>query len=101
MNGAKPTELGLTIPLQRHLGIKAPSYSGEPDRRFCRDLHVILLRGRSSLLAVHCHSMEDDRFFAGVQVEPSVKSVLKYLGGPTACRAQGEGPRAIKRLGPF
>lgn len=49
-------ELGLTIPLQRHLGIKALPYGEESDRRFCWDLHVILLRGRPSLLAVHCHS---------------------------------------------
>ncbi len=26
-----------------------------------------------------CYSMEDDRFFAEVQVEPDVKSILKYL----------------------
>ena len=51
-----PVELGLTIPLQRHLGIKALPYGKESDRRFCWDLHVILLRGRPSLLAVHCHS---------------------------------------------
>lgn len=50
MNGAKPTELSLTIPLQRHLGIKALPYGEEPDRHFCWDLHVISLRGRSSLL---------------------------------------------------
>ena len=49
-------ELGLTIPLQRHLGVKTPFYGEEPDRRFCWDLHVISLRGRPSLLAVHCHS---------------------------------------------
>ena len=49
-------ELGLTIPLQRHLGIKALPYGKEPDRRFCWDLHVILLRERPSLLGVHCHS---------------------------------------------
>lgn len=47
-------ELGLTIPLQRHLKIKALPYGQEADRRFCWDLHVISLRGRSSLLAVHC-----------------------------------------------
>ena len=45
MSGANQIELGLTIPLQRHLGIKALSYSEEPDRRFCWDLHVIPLRG--------------------------------------------------------
>lgn len=49
-------ELGLTIPLRRHLGIKVLPYGEEPDCRFCWDLHVIPLRGRLSLLAVHCHS---------------------------------------------
>ena len=41
------------LPLQRFLKIK-PSYGTEPDRRFCWDLHVIDLRGRKCLLAVHC-----------------------------------------------
>lgn len=50
MNGTEPIELGLTIPLQRHLGIKTLPYDEVPDRRFCWDLHVISLRGRSSLL---------------------------------------------------
>ena len=49
-------ELGLTFPLQRFLKGKAPAYGTEPDRRFCWDLHVIRLRGRGCLLAVHCHS---------------------------------------------
>ena len=49
-------ELGLTFPLQRFLKMKPPAYSVEPDRRFCWDLHVIDLRGRKCLLAVHCHS---------------------------------------------
>ena len=52
----EPIELGLTIPLQRHLCVKALPYGQETDRRFCWDLHVITLRGRSSLLAVHCYS---------------------------------------------
>ena len=56
MSRGEPIELGLTIPLQRHLRIKALPYGQEPDRRFCWDLHVITLRGRPSLLAVHCHS---------------------------------------------
>ena len=56
MSGTNQMELGLTIPLQRHLHIKALPYGQEPDRRFCWDLHVIFLRGCSSLLAVHCHS---------------------------------------------
>lgn len=49
-------ELGLTFPLQRFLKRKTPAYGTEPDRRFCWDLHVIDLRGRKCLLAVHCHS---------------------------------------------
>ena len=49
-------ELGLTFPLQRFLKMKPPAYGREPDRRFCWDLHVIQLRGRRCLLAVHCHS---------------------------------------------
>ena len=49
-------ELGLTFPLQRFLKMKTPAYGTEPDRRFCWDLHVIDLRGRGCLLAVHCHS---------------------------------------------
>lgn len=49
-------ELGLTFPLQRFLRIKAPDYGIETDRCFCWDLHVISLQGKSSLLAVHCHS---------------------------------------------
>ena len=49
-------ELGLTFPLQRFLKVKPLAYGTEPDRRFCWDLHVIDLRGRRSLLAVHCHS---------------------------------------------
>lgn len=49
-------ELGLTFPLQRFLHVKTPAYGAEPDRRLCWDLHVIDLRGRRSLLAVHCHS---------------------------------------------
>lgn len=49
-------ELGLTFPLQRFLRMKPPACGTQPDRRFCWDLHVIHLRGRSCLLAVHCHS---------------------------------------------
>lgn len=49
-------ELGLTWPLQRFLKAAAPAYGTEMDRRFCWDVHNISLRGRNSLLAVHCHS---------------------------------------------
>lgn len=56
MSRSEPIELGLTIPLQRRLRVKALPYGQEPDRRFCWDLHVIPLREHPSLLAVHCHS---------------------------------------------
>ena len=49
-------ELGLTYPLQRALKVKTPACGTELDRRFCWDLHMIDLRGRRCLLAVHCHS---------------------------------------------
>lgn len=49
-------ELGLTFPLQHFLNIATPVYGTEPDRRFCWDLHIIDVRGRKCLLAVHCHS---------------------------------------------
>lgn len=54
MENSSTIELGLTLPLQRHLGMGALPYGQEPDRRFCWDLHVIALRDRPSLLAVHC-----------------------------------------------
>ena len=56
MSRAEPIELGLTIPLQLHLRVKALPHGQELDRRFCWDRHVIPLRGCSSLLAVHCHT---------------------------------------------
>lgn len=49
-------ELGLTILLQRHLHIKTLPYGQESDHRFCWDIHIIPLRGRPSLLAIHCHT---------------------------------------------
>ena len=49
-------ELGLTFPLQRFLKRRPPPCGTEPDRRFCWALHVIALRGKQCLLAVHCHS---------------------------------------------
>lgn len=49
-------ELGLMIPLQRHLKIRKIPYGEESDRSSCWDLHVITLNDRTSLLAVHCSS---------------------------------------------
>lgn len=49
-------ELGLTIPLQKHLKIRSILYGEESDRMFCWDLHLISLYGTASLLVVHCYS---------------------------------------------
>ena len=56
MKRSNAIELGLTIPLQRHLHIKTLPYGQGSDHRFCWDIHIISLRGRPSLLAVHCHT---------------------------------------------
>lgn len=49
-------ELGLTFPLQRQLKIRSVPYGTASGRWTCWDLHGITLRGRSSLLIVHCAS---------------------------------------------
>ena len=48
-------QLGLTWPLQRLLKAAVP-YGAPVHRGFCWDAHCITLRGRSSLLLVHCYS---------------------------------------------
>lgn len=46
-------QLGITIPLQKHLKIKTLSY-GEPDDLFyCWELHIIRLQGKNTLAAVN------------------------------------------------
>ena len=49
-------QLGLTFPLQRKQKIKAVPYGAPLERLFCWDAHVISLRGRDSLLLVHCET---------------------------------------------
>lgn len=49
-------QLGLTFPLQRKLRLKNIPYGSPEQRLFCWDLHGISLRGRDSLLMVHCAS---------------------------------------------
>lgn len=46
-------ELGITIPLQKRLKIKAPPYGQRIDLFFCWELHVIRLQGRDTLVAVN------------------------------------------------
>lgn len=49
-------QLGLTIPLMKHLKIIKLPYGEEFHRRFCWDLHCIKLHNHSCLLAVHCET---------------------------------------------
>ena len=49
-------QLGLTWPLQGLLKLKNVPYGAPLARKFCWDAHCITLRGRSSLLLVHCAS---------------------------------------------
>ena len=49
-------QLGLTIPLMKHLKINKLSYGEELHLRFCWDLHCIRLNNHSCLLAVHCET---------------------------------------------
>ena len=49
-------QLGLTIPLMKHLKINKLPYGEELHRRFCWDLHCIRLHNHSCLLAVHCET---------------------------------------------
>lgn len=49
-------QLGLTIPLMKHLKISKLSNGEELHRRFCWDLHCIRLHNHSSLLVVHCET---------------------------------------------
>lgn len=49
-------QLGLTIPLIKHLKINKLPYGEELHRRFCWDLHCIRLHNHSCLLAVHCET---------------------------------------------
>lgn len=49
-------QLGITIPLQKHLKMKAPSY-GEPiDLFFCWEIHVIKYQGKNTLVAVNANN---------------------------------------------
>lgn len=49
-------QLGLTIPLIKHLRIPSPPYGAAIPPAFCWELHCITLRGESALLAVHCQT---------------------------------------------
>lgn len=49
-------QLGLTIPLMKHLKTNKLPCGKELHRRFCWDLHCIRLHNHSCLLAVHCET---------------------------------------------
>lgn len=49
-------QLGLTIPLQKHLKLKSLPY-GEPiDLFFCWELHIIRFQGKNALAAVNANN---------------------------------------------
>lgn len=110
-------QLGLTWPLQRYLRVSVPY--GEPaPLAQCWDLHRILLRGRGSLLLVHCASrytcvrfdmtsadwadlprtaMEEIRLGlldAGLEPE-QVDAYLSAAGEPVRTRTHGRRPVAF------
>lgn len=98
MKMGKGIELGLTIPLRRYLRLKALPYGQEPDRRFCWDLHVIPLRGRASLLAVHSYSRYT---FVLYDLSPSDWSRLPAVFGVGLDRsltAAGISPAMVRAL---
>lgn len=49
-------QLGITIPLQKHLKIKSPSYGEPTDLFFCWELHIIRFQGKNSLAAVNANN---------------------------------------------
>lgn len=89
-------ELGLTIPLQRYLKREPPPRGAEADRLFCWDLHVIRLRGRESLLAVHCHSRYTFVRFGLSGREWADLSGTFYAGLRGSLVAAGIGERAVE-----
>lgn len=82
-------QLGLTIPLQRHLKLKNLSY-GEPlDRQYCWDLHIITLQGRPSLLAVHCATRYTFTLFDLSVVQWGTLQDAFFQGPRPSCDAMG------------
>lgn len=46
-------QLGITIPLQKHLKIKTLPYGEQSDLFYCWELHIIRLQGKNTLAAVN------------------------------------------------
>lgn len=46
-------QYGITIPLQKHLKMKAPPYGEQADLFYCWELHIIRLQGKNTLVAVN------------------------------------------------
>ena len=49
-------ELGITIPLQKHLKLSKPDYGGFADPLFCWDLHIIRYQKKAALVVVNTGS---------------------------------------------
>lgn len=85
-------ELGLTIPLQRHLHRKALPYSTLEDKAACWDLHCITLQGRSCLLAVHCTSRYTFTLYDLSPLQWADLEATFYQGFTATCQAIGVTP---------
>ncbi len=46
-------QLGITIPLQKHLKIKTLPYGEQADPFYCWELHMIRLQGKNTLVAIN------------------------------------------------
>ena len=49
-------QLGLTIPLQKHLKLKSLSYGEPADLFFCWELHIIRFQGKNALAVVNANN---------------------------------------------
>ncbi|MDD3186630.1 MAG: hypothetical protein PHT76_15170 [Anaerostipes sp.] len=56
MKKVKYMQLGLTIPLQKHLKLKSLSYGDSVDLFFCWELHIIRFQRKNTLAAVNANN---------------------------------------------
>ncbi len=90
-------ELGLTIPLIKHLKIKPPSYGISQSRLYCWELHRIPLQGKHVLLAVHCDTRYT--FVRGKMTAPRWKRLPEEfeIGLTESFLAAGFAPEVVEQ----
>ncbi len=119
-------QLGITIPLQKHLKIGDLSYGAPLDLFFCWELHTIVFHGKNALVAVNANNrffllMTDmkaadwnaisHRFLEALRLgfssvgytKDQVDAYLQMAGSPVMTRTHGRKPvaglnRAINQL---